>query len=463
MSELRAGFGKRDITPQLPVAVQGHLSRPQPAKELVGHLETQSIAFSWGAMNVLILSVDALELSREFCNSVRSTVSVETGVPEEHIIVSATHTHTAPATITLGSMIPDQQFLSSVRDRLIECAVEATCGMEPATLELTTTKATGLGVNRRMPRNGTVRMAPNFNGKTDDSLAALTMQLKRSERRGMIVFFALHPTALGVHLRVVSPDFPGALKETLRKQAGVESVMFINGAAGDVRPNLVGNDGEFREGSIHDMERIGNTIASALIAATSTPISLSDLPLSIESRELSMSFVENLSATDFDRHAERHAKMIRELEDREDSAARDGQDRHINRLAAEREFAKWAHQMEQARRRDALPTEFRTRISVLGFGSIAACVFLPGEQFTDTALRIKGASPFDHTVVCGYANGAAGYVPTAEALRFGGYEVEEAYKFYGMPAPYAADAAERVVDGAMGLLDHVLRSDAGSG
>ena len=40
-------------------------------------------------------------------------------------------------------------------------------------------------------------------------------------------------------------------------------------------------------------------------------------------------------------------------------------------------------------------------------------------------------SPFDRTIALGYCNGCIGYVPTADAYPDGGYEVEQAFKYYG--------------------------------
>lgn len=67
--------------------------------------------------------------------------------------------------------------------------------------------------------------------------------------------------------------------------------------------------------------------------------------------------------------------------------------------------------------RDAL-----ARISVLRIGELAL-VFLPGEPFVDLALEIERKSPFEHTVVIGYAENSIGYIPTYEAFIQGGYEI----------------------------------------
>lgn len=61
------------------------------------------------------------------------------------------------------------------------------------------------------------------------------------------------------------------------------------------------------------------------------------------------------------------------------------------------------------------------RFSVVRIGSLAI-VFLPGEPFIETALDIEKHSPFANTIIAGYGENNIGYIPTAEALKEGGYE-----------------------------------------
>jgi len=70
-----------------------------------------------------------------------------------------------------------------------------------------------------------------------------------------------------------------------------------------------------------------------------------------------------------------------------------------------------------------------------------AAVALPGEVFVEYALNISRASPFTPTLVAGYANGNAGYIPTAAAYAEGGYEVTDAIRYYGTTMPLPASEA----------------------
>jgi hypothetical protein len=60
-------------------------------------------------------------------------------------------------------------------------------------------------------------------------------------------------------------------------------------------------------------------------------------------------------------------------------------------------------------------------VQALAAGDLAL-IALPGEFFAESGVRLRGRSPFLHTVVTGYANGGLGYVPPASAFDEGGYE-----------------------------------------
>jgi hypothetical protein len=61
-------------------------------------------------------------------------------------------------------------------------------------------------------------------------------------------------------------------------------------------------------------------------------------------------------------------------------------------------------------------------LSALGLGPLGIAL-LPGELFTETAWAVEKGSPFQQTLILGYAESSIGYVPTGRAFEEGGYEV----------------------------------------
>ena len=86
------------------------------------------------------------------------------------------------------------------------------------------------------------------------------------------------------------------------------------------------------------------------------------------------------------------------------------------------------------------PASWTARVTVLRWGGLRI-VALPGEPFSVTAQRTC-ALIGGKCLVVGYADGSPGYLPPREEYAYGGYEVEEAHRYYGMPGPFAPGAAE---------------------
>jgi hypothetical protein len=96
------------------------------------------------------------------------------------------------------------------------------------------------------------------------------------------------------------------------------------------------------------------------------------------------------------------------------------------------------------------PTTVTTELQVLHIGDLVL-VSAPGELFVELGLAIK-AGAAGHCFICGFSNDNIGYIPARRAYPHGGYEIAEAYKYYGYPAALAPEAGELVVTTALALL-----------
>ena len=75
------------------------------------------------------------------------------------------------------------------------------------------------------------------------------------------------------------------------------------------------------------------------------------------------------------------------------------------------------------------------------------------QEFVEFGLEIKARGGSDKIMTLAYANGRPGYIPHRSAYPAGGYEVDDAYRYYGYPACFAPEAGELVVETALELLE----------
>ncbi len=133
-AEFRAGTALVDITPtKFPVIVNGGFLEGT-AKGVVDPLHARALVLSDGKTTLAIVVVDSCMLPRELLDRAKELASKATGIPTDKMLISATHTHTAPSAMgALGSR-PDPdypEFLIPLLARAIETAHQK---LQPAQL-----------------------------------------------------------------------------------------------------------------------------------------------------------------------------------------------------------------------------------------------------------------------------------------------------------------------------------------
>ena len=97
------------------------------------------------------------------------------------------------------------------------------------------------------------------------------------------------------------------------------------------------------------------------------------------------------------------------------------------------------------------PGDWTGRVSTLRWGTVPI-VALPGEIFGRTGLDLRETCGAGPAFVLAYADAVPGYIPPEAEYAHGGYEVDEAHRFFGLPGGFAPQSAERLAEAAMRLL-----------
>ena len=84
--------------------------------------------------------------------------------------------------------------------------------------------------------------------------------------------------------------------------------------------------------------------------------------------------------------------------------------------------------MVLAMAREPVRTALNVRQTIIALGPLAILP-LPGEVFSSISLRLRGASPFQYTLVCSQSNGTNAYIVDREAVARGGYETKTRLRF----------------------------------
>ena len=100
----RAGGAVVDVTPQrFPVIVNGYTTE-RIASKATDRLAARALMLDDGSCRVVIVVVDSCAMPRSLLDRAKELARNSTGIPANRMLISATHTHSAPSVLAaLGS------------------------------------------------------------------------------------------------------------------------------------------------------------------------------------------------------------------------------------------------------------------------------------------------------------------------------------------------------------------------
>jgi hypothetical protein len=417
---LTAGAAETVITPPVGTRLEGYGGR-HGARAVGVHddLHARAIAVDDGETRAAIVACDLIAIDRRLSATVRQIVFEATGIPHEHVMVSATHTHAGPPIIGGG----DPVLRDTLARGIAAAVIEAHGAMRPAVLKAGRGSVDSVSQNRRHPSL-----------PFDDHLAVLLFDAPdpRDGPIASIVNFACHATVMYRTNMEITADYPGYAAATVKKVLGDAPALFLNGACANVNPAWI-------EQRFDEAERVGS-IVGAEAARRLQELRPLGGPQHVWSTRWDELTEKRVTSGDLIA-----APRIRVASRTVDVPMRvlDPPETYDARLA------------ELARQRDALPpndVEARRRlmeqismvsgtrgvaealrpneahalhpeIQAISFSPDCAVLGLPGEFFVETAQAIRATERVpQHLMISCYTNHHVMYVVPKEAWAQGGYE-----------------------------------------
>ena len=192
--------------------------------------------------------VDSLGLPTPVLSAIQEQVAESTGLPGEHLLIAATHTHAAPDLLGLWGGSPDsyQEMLITNTANAIQNAWQ---NRQTATLVYTVTQAPSR--NRR-------------SWPPDDRMVVLQATGEAGQPIATLVNFAAHPVVTPMSNLLLSSDYVHGFRKLAQAETGAP-VLFVNGALGDASPAAPPGDSRFERA-----ERYGELLAAHAMDALKT-------------------------------------------------------------------------------------------------------------------------------------------------------------------------------------------------
>lgn len=220
------------------------------------------------ATEQVVVAADLCLLGAREMEGLLAAVCRDTALAREQLTVAFSHTHAAGwmglerVDLPGGELIPS--YLDALSSRVASLVAEARASVRPAAIAYARGRCP-MAANRDFwdELGGQFVCGFNPDGPADDTVLVGRASDEAGKTVATVVNYACHPTTLAWQNALISPDFPGAMREVVERDTGAPC-MFLQGASGDLGP---------REGFVGDpgvSDRNGRQLGHAALAALET-------------------------------------------------------------------------------------------------------------------------------------------------------------------------------------------------
>jgi hypothetical protein len=271
---LKAGVARVDITPTTLMPMYGYANRKcGPANGTHDPLFAKVLVLDAGGTKVAIVTADVGSLVSD---RLRRDVASRLDIPV--LLLSASHTHSAPSFLPFGSAPAsgDQAgtYLAEIERKIFGAIEEASRSMFEARLGVGQ-GSLQLGYNRLLLRDDGRARAVFDNleripyGPVDPEVVLLRVEDASGRPRALVIHYAAHAVVLGPTSCKYSADYPGVVQSAVERAFDGTQVMFVQGGAGDINPLFQGRSGR-EDDDFAVMEKMGQLLAAEVLRAAKT-------------------------------------------------------------------------------------------------------------------------------------------------------------------------------------------------
>ena len=420
---LRAGAAVVDATPTVfPVLVNGGMTQRE-VDEAVTPITARAVALDDGKVQLAIVIVDSCMMPRQLLDEAKRLAEKRCGIRADRIFISATHSHTAPASMgCLGTSV-DPRYPTLLKQKLAEAVAKATANLAPVEVGVGIVDANEFTALRRWVRrpdkmledpfgNRTVRanmhpgyLSENATGETgpeDPDLAVLAFRRPDGSPVAAIANFSMHYHG-GV--KALNADYFGIFNAELAQRiTAVQSArgpdfvaMLGHGCSGDIYLRDYAQPAPKTKRSIEEYTQ--GLVDKAMLAWRGIEYR-GDVSIDMAEAKLPLRY-----RTPDVQRLEWARRVVAEMGD-------------ALPKTKEQIYAREAILLHEARETELILQAIR--IGDIGITGI------PNEVYAITGLKQKAFSPLQPTITFDLANGAEGYIPPPEQHPLGGYNTWDA-------------------------------------
>ena len=443
---LRAGAATSNITPWLGVSMTGAM-QDRRAEHVHDELYARCLVLDDGKTRLALVVCDICMIPRTVYDEAKRMVHEATGLPTAHMMMSATHTHSAPTATPSFQCEPDPDYLKFLTRRIADGVRRAVNNLPPARVGWGVGHQPNEVFNRRWyMEEGTIPPDPFGNrtdkvktnpprasknlikpaGPIDPAVPIVSVQTRDGRPIALLANYSLHYVG-GTGPRHVSADYFGMFADMIQERIGADRLdppfvgMLTNGHSGDIN-NVDSREKSERKPAYVQMRHVADAVASEAHRVYQSIRYRDDITLAMREARLRLG-VRRPTPAEVKRAKETMARAK-------------GPVMHTVPEVYARETVQLAD----------YPETVEIILQAIRIGDLAI-VAVPCQVFAETGLEIREKSPFDPTFTIQLVNGRGTYLPPPAQHKLGGYETWRSKSSF-----LEVDACPRVVDTLLKLL-----------
>ncbi|MBX7210766.1 MAG: c-type cytochrome [Verrucomicrobiaceae bacterium] len=403
----RAGAVATDISPTTFPRIIAGMFTERTSDKLTDKLHSRAIVLDDGKMKIAFAIVDQCMMEQKLIDEAKALASKQCGIPVDRMMVSATHTHSAPAAMGCLGTRQDPEYAKFLIPKIAESIVEANKRLQPARIGWSSIDDWEHTHNRRWIRlagkevvdpfgnaTGRANMHPGYlskdvvgpSGPVDPQLSVISIQTKDGKPLAVLANYSQHYFGS----TPVSADYFGLFCDLIEKHLGGGMCAMSQGTSGDLMWMDYG-----AEKKDLTLQSYTEGVVSYAKRALAKVEYQDHAELGMIEKQLTLKY----RTPDKDRlsWAERINAQIQ------------------NDLPKDKTevYAREAVILDQRK-------ETTLKLQAIRIGDLSIAT-LPNEVYAITGLRLKWSSPFYDHFNIELANGAEGYIPPEEQHSLGGY------------------------------------------
>jgi putative membrane-bound dehydrogenase-like protein len=410
----QAGVATVDISPKtFPRIIAGGFLEGRGEKN-ADALKVRSFVLNDGRMKIAFAIVDTCMMEQSLIDEAKALASARCGIPSDHMMVSATHTHTAPAAMGCLGTRKDTEYAKFLTPKIAEAIIAADSALQPARIGWGSFNDWEHTHNRRWIRlpgkevvdpfgqpTGRANMHPGYlskdvvgpSGPVDPQLSVIALQAVDGKPLGVLANYSQHYFGSGP----VSADYYGHFCRHLAAKMGQKgdgNGPFVCAMSQGTSGDLMWMDYGAEKKNIN-IDHYAEAVAESAIKALQTVNYVDHAPLGMIEKTLELGY----RLPD-----EKRLAWARPI------AAKIENDLPKNKEEVYAREALILHERQKT----------RLKLQAVRIGDVSIAT-LPNEVYAITGLKLRMASPFGMHFNIELANGAEGYIPPPEQHALGGY------------------------------------------